>query len=136
MKKFLTLLVLLALAALLLLGGKGLGLGAGFGAAFGNMASEDGQQKQDTPDPVQDTEAPDAGEQNDPAALLSVSVVNNEYFYQNQRIELDDLADILAGTEGDFVVEITDDNAALKTYNRLLDKLTEMGIAFTEVTAD
>ena len=64
--------------------------------------------------------------------IISISVVDNDYSYENKRIALEELTRILAEIEPDFVVEITDDNASLKAYNRLLDALDSLSIPYTE----
>lgn len=64
--------------------------------------------------------------------MLKVSVINNEYFYDNNRISLDDFINKVKETETDKIVEVKDDNASLKAYNALLDKLKELKVSFIE----
>ena len=65
-------------------------------------------------------------------AIVNVSVVNNDYFYDNERISLDDFLIILHGIESDLVVQVRDDNASLRAYDELINKLQEEKIRYVE----
>ncbi len=123
MKKAKKLLILVAAMMILLsLLGLGFGLGAGKGAE-----SQPSSTSSITQPPVSSSESEHSV--ND-QKIISISVVDNDYSYGNKRIELDALTQILAEMEPGFVVEITDDNASLKAYNRLLDVLDSLSISY------
>lgn len=63
---------------------------------------------------------------------ICITVVENDYFYDNNRIEIDELLEILQSKKADFVVEINEDKASLKVYNKLLDALDELDIIYIE----
>lgn len=123
-KKLFKLLVLAGLIVLLLYLLRGLGFGLGSGDQ--GQAGDQNQTTQAEPSP-QPQEPEPAG------AAAEVSVLENEYIYENQRVTLDQLAEILAGMEGDVTVRVTDDNASLNAYNALLEKLGELDIPFVEM---
>lgn len=66
------------------------------------------------------------------AKKIAVLVSKDEYFYENSPITLEEIVSMLEGTESELVVEITDNNATHKAYDKLVDKLTELEISFTE----
>ncbi|MBQ4282812.1 MAG: hypothetical protein IJB96_02665 [Lachnospira sp.] len=63
--------------------------------------------------------------------MIAVSVVENDYLFENKKITLDELMTKLKAMDN-ICVEITSDNAALKTYNSLTDKLKAEGIEYVE----
>lgn len=90
---------------------------------------------------VNDTEAPkgDGGgnkfiHDGEPVEVKTVDVLvsKNEYFYENTPITLEELVSMLEEVEDQLVVEIADNNATHKAYNKLIDKLTELEITFVE----
>ena len=79
------------------------------------------------------TEVEQDGVENDSEdTIIKVSVVGNEYFYENERVSLDDFISKLEKLEGEVVVEVKDDKASLRAYNNLIEKLEELKISFTE----
>ena len=58
--------------------------------------------------------------------------MESDYFYNNDRIELDDVESMLKATTGEFIVEIKEDKASLKAYNKLVEKLEELGVNYIE----
>ena len=62
--------------------------------------------------------------------ILAITVVGNDYFYNNERVLLENFIVIIKGVEGKVIVEVKDDNASLKAYNNLLDELDEMNIEY------
>ncbi len=62
---------------------------------------------------------------------VAVSVVESDYLYENKKIGLDELVSKLKAVDN-VCVEITNDNAALKAYNSLTDKLKENKIEYVE----
>lgn len=61
-------------------------------------------------------------------AILAITVVGNDYFYNNERILLEDFIVIIQEIEGKVIVEIKDDNASLRAYNNLLNELDKINI--------
>ncbi len=139
-----------AVIAFLLGRGMGLGIGAGSGSgggipAAGSVAEESSGQEEPAPgeeEPAAEEEADDAAdtsgdsrseaEETPQTVILSISVVENEYFCDNERIALDDLIARIRATEGTPVVEISDDNASLDAYNELTGRLERERIRYYE----
>ena len=63
---------------------------------------------------------------------VAILVSKDEYFYENAPITLEGIAFMLEDVEGELVVEITDNNATHKAYDKLVDKLTELEVTFVE----
>lgn len=63
---------------------------------------------------------------------VAILVSKDEYFYENAPITLEEIASMLEDVEGELVVEITDNNATHKAYDKLVDKLTELEVTFVE----
>ena len=63
---------------------------------------------------------------------IAILVSKNEYFYENAPITLEEIVSMLEDVEGELVVEITDNNATHKAYDKLVDKLTDLEITFIE----
>lgn len=123
--------------------GAGFGGGAGSGEGDGNSkVKADGESssvieivEEDVTPTIEPTE--EATEEQDGAdvfegAVLAINVVGNDYFYNNERILLEDFILVVKDVEGKVVVEVKDDNASLRAYNGLLDKLDEMDIDYIE----
>lgn len=137
MKKLLAVLVLIiGIAAVVLTrcgGGFGLGLGFGTGKGDGdgNMAVNVSDEK------VEDSEAPEADNSDESTdeseeTILKVTVVENDYFYENEKTRLNTLMDRIKETDGDYVVEIKDEQASKNAYEALIEELKEDGIEYTE----
>lgn len=137
MKKLLVVLVLIiGIAAVVLTrcgGGFGLGLGFGTGKGDGdgNMAVNVSDEK------VEDSEAPEADNSDESTdeseeTILKVTVVENDYFYENEKTRLNTLMDRIKETDGDYVVEIKDEQASKNAYEALIEELKEDGIEYTE----
>lgn len=127
MKKIKKLIVIVA-AIIILLSLLGLGLGFGLGTGKGEESQPSNASITSQP-PVSSSESENIV--ND-RQIISIAVVDNDYSYENKRIELDELTRLLAEMEPGFVVEITDDNASLNAYNRLLDALDSLSISYVE----
>ena len=110
--------------------GSGFGFGKGNGD-IGNTQHEVSKiKKNQDKDEVKEEQRSSNTESH--TLMLKVSVINNEYFYDNNRISLDDFINKVKETETDKIVEVKDDNASLKAYNALLDKLKELKVSFIE----
>ncbi len=139
--------VIVVVGAVLLFGkGGGIGGGAGEGEGDGNTKIEtnidtSGDEENDTvtvEEKKEEEVKEETEEQNNGAtdtvegAILNISVVENEYFYDNERITLDDFMIIVDGIESELVVEVKDDNASLRAYEDLIEKLEEGKIKYVE----
>lgn len=145
LKNILIVLLVVTVIALIFFGiGGGFGGGAGSGEGDGNSkveAFEDNNSiteviEEDVIPKAEPTEEP-SEEQEDGAdifegAVLAINVVGNDYFYNNERIALEEFMVIAKEVEGELVVEVKDDNASLKAYNNLLDELDAVNIDYVE----
>lgn len=140
MKKILTIIVvIIVIAVLLLLLGAGLGFekgnGKGDGKGDGGAKVENSQTKADNEEnkTIDVDDASDkASEGKEISIAVKVSVVGNEYFYDNERLSLDELIAEIQKIDDSIVVEIKDDNASLKAYNAMIDALEENSINYIE----
>ena len=64
--------------------------------------------------------------------VYAITVVESDYFYNNDRIDLDGIENMLKATTGEYVVEIKEDKASLKAYNKLVERLEELGAKYIE----
>ena len=110
-------LVVIAIVAVVgfLTDGFGLGGGQGDGEGEGNVP--DTQSETDVSQPVIEE-----------LDFLSVTVSENEYLYQNSRLQLDELIDRLVTDAADTKVKITDENASKRAYENLIAALKEKKI--------
>lgn len=135
--------LLLIVIVLLIMFGVGLGFGKGSGEGDGegdrgkgdrNMLAEEVQDEAETKQ--EDTSVKDVIlqklEDNKENIVYKVNVVGNEYFYDNERIELSDLLLKLDDVSDEASVEVKDDNASLKAYNALINALEDKHITYTE----
>lgn len=60
---------------------------------------------------------------------IEITVSGNDYLYNGTAFSLDELAGILR-INPELPVSVTDDNASLKAYNDLIEKLKELGIQY------
>lgn len=135
MKKILTIIVVIIVVAVLLLLGAGLGFGKGNGKGDGGAKVENSQTKADNEEnkTIDVHDASDkASEGKEISIAVKVSVVGNEYFYDNERLSLDELIAEIQKMDDSIVVEIKDDNASLKAYNAMIDALEENSINYIE----
>ena len=130
MKKILLVIVVIVIIAIAVMLGLGLGFGNGSGDGKGdgkpNTVQEDSK--------IDESEKPTEknAEEDNEGVIIKVSVVGNEYFYENERITLDDFISKVKEIEGDLVVEVKDDKASLKAYNSLIDRLEELKASIIE----
>lgn len=141
MKKLLAFLagiIIIAIILFMLFGGFGLGKGSGSGEGESGVSTSQELDEVDEPaeNAVKNDQRDEKKNVSDEGTVIEVSVVKSEYFYNNKSVELDDLIGIIGEIDGKVVVEVTDDDAALKPYNKLLDKLDELGIQYVECVAD
>ena len=62
--------------------------------------------------------------------FLNVTVSENEYLYQNSRLQLDELMDKLVTDAAETKVKITDENASKRAYENLINALEEKNIRY------
>ena len=140
MKKVLGALVIIAV---LVLGGltrctAGIGLGFGLGPGRGNrdgnnpVEVNDANEEQEAEPESEDTAESSDGENESNETIIKVSVAGSDYFYENEKIELDLLLQRIKMTEGRYVVEIKDEQASKKAYEALIKALKKDGISYTE----
>lgn len=124
-KNLLIVAAIIGIALLIYYGfGGGIGGGKGEGEGNGNTVNSETQEDENT--------EKDGNEDDYEGAIFSVTVAGNDYFFNNERIKLEDLMEKLETVEGAFVVEIKDDNASLKAYNNLIDRLDNANMRFIE----
>lgn len=63
---------------------------------------------------------------------ISILVSEDDYFYENAPIEFDEIIVMLEQTDGEVVVEIIDNKATHKAYNKLIERLEELEISVIE----
>lgn len=97
--------------------GFGLGGGKGDGEGAGDVSAV--QSRSEVSEPVVEE-----------LNFLNVTVSENEYLYQNSRLQLDELMDKLVIDAVDTKVKITDENASKRAYNNLISALEEKNISY------
>lgn len=126
--------VIVLLVVLLTSLGSGFGFGPGKGKGEGEgngIAMENTSEQASEAESIATTETVN---RTNNKLVVAVSVVENDYFYQNKKTTLEDFVSELEALEEDFVVEVTDDNASLKAYKNLTDKLDELHYTYVEAT--
>lgn len=63
---------------------------------------------------------------------ISVLVNKEEYICDNTPMELDEIISKVQEVKGKLIVEVSDNNATLKAYNKLVDQLAELEISVIE----
>ncbi len=115
--------VVVVVAAAVIVGfltdGFGLGGGKGNDEGAGNASSV--QSEPNTSEPVVEE-----------LDFLNVTVSENEYLYQNRRLQLDELMDKLVVDAADTRVKVTDENASKRAYKNLISALEDKNIHYIE----
>lgn len=127
--------IVLAIAAVIVLVGYFGGAGWGDGDGDGNSSVATNQETSSSEEnDVVDSEEENSENKEDEydGAILAITVYENEYLYDNEEISLAGFIEIVKAVEGEFVVEVKDNNASLRAYNALLDKLEEMNVNVVE----
>lgn len=133
--------VIVIIVILMFLLGSGLGFGPGGEGSDGDGSGVsktsmivDAEEKESSEETLETNtaEIETPVDKGDKALTIAVSVVESSYFYQNKKITLDDFLAEMKEFDEDVIVEITDDNASLKAYNKLIDALEEIAITYTE----
>ena len=127
MKKIL-ILVVIVIIVIAAMCGFGLGLGKGDGRGEGDEKNNTIQEDTQTDKSEETTEINSEEDE----IIIKVSVVGNEYFYENERISLDDFVSRVKEMKGNLVVEVKDDKASLKAYKGLINRMKELNISIRE----
>ena len=110
----------------------------GFGLGFGKVPEKDNEkvEKSDTVSEskqVQDTsEVKTKEDQIKQVSVYVISVVKNDYIYNNISIELDEFLESIEDITENIIIEIIDDKASLKAYTKLTERLEELKIPYVE----
>lgn len=95
----------------------GFGLGSGDGEGAGNVSSV--QSEPEVSEPIVEE-----------LDFLNVTVSENEYLYQNSRLQLDELMNKLVTDTADTKVKVTDENASKRAYKNLIAALEDKNIHY------
>lgn len=128
MKKILSLLVIIIIIVIMSLFKFGFGFGSGNGSGDKNANTVQNKSTVKTNEEVSKTMSEDSNK----GAVMKVSVVGNDYFYNNERISLDDFVSKVKEISGDVSVEVKDDGASLRAYNDIINRLKDLHISITE----
>ncbi len=128
MKKILSLLVIIIIIVIMSLFKFGFGFGSGNGSGDKNANTVQNKSTVKTNEEVSKTMSEDSNK----GIVMKVSVVGNDYFYNNERISLDDFVSKVKETSGDVSVEVKDDGASLRAYNDIINRLKDLHISITE----
>lgn len=116
----------IAVAAAVVLGvftnGFGLGGGKGDGEGEGNVSSVQSESEKSEP-VVEELD------------FLNVTVSENEYLYQNSKLQLDELMNKLVIDADDTKVKVTDENASKRAYKNLITALEDKNIRYIKADA-
>lgn len=63
---------------------------------------------------------------------IAILVSENEYFYDNKPVGLDDIVKLIEDANGKVIVELTDNKATYKVYSGLIEKLEELEVEYVE----
>ena len=67
--------------------------------------------------------------------FLNVTVSENDYLYQNSRLQLDELMNRLITDAADTKVKVTDENASKRAYKNLINALEDEHIRYIKADA-
>ena len=116
----------IAVAAAVALGvftnGFGLGGGKGDGEGEGNVSSVQSESEKSEP-VVEELD------------FLNVTVSENDYLYQNSRLQLDELMSKLVTDAAETKVKVTDENASKRAYKNLINALEDEHIRYIKADA-
>ena len=83
------------------------------------------------PDETTADSAADGGNAGD-GQQIAITVSEERYLYDNREISYEELLTLLDCLGDDATVAVTDDQAAQRAYQQLIDALTERKLAYTE----
>lgn len=131
MKKLGCLVIVIIAAALIVLALLGLLKGFGLGGSGNSHGSAPASSLQSAaPSTAEEPLAtPEKSELQD---VIAITVAENEYLLNNQRVELQEIEAAVLECEQEVIVKITDDNASRKAYKGLVDLLDDLDVSYTE----
>lgn len=135
MKKAGCLIITIIVIALIIMGVLGFLKGFGFGGSGNSQGSESVADSQSTTQSVAQSTAEetfDSTEKSDRQNVIAVTVAENEYLLDNQRVGLQEIETAIMEHEQEVIVKITDDNASRKAYRELVDLLDHLDVPYTE----
>ena len=130
MKKILIIIPVIALVIVILLMKFGGGLGIGFGNGKGERNTPTQEQENEAEPNENDTS--NENQEEDKENVIKVTVAGNDYFYENEKIELEVLIKNLKEIDDNFVVQIKDEKASKNAYEALINALKDNGIMYTD----
>ena len=129
MKKIIPILLLIVVIIFVLMFlGAGLGFGKGSGTGEGDGITR-------SVNVVQENETDATSEKSNNTSeiqYVKVTVSEDDYFYDNEKIKLDNLISKLKEKEGDYILEVIDDQATKNAYDDLLDALDSNNLEYVE----
>ncbi len=121
MKKFVKFLIVIVVVIIILV----LLFRFGFGPGGGG-AGDSGEHSGNT------TEVQTEKEEKEEENVIRISVVGNEYIYENEQISLEELMEELKNTEEGSTIIVKDDEASKNAYEKLLKELDNGAFTYTE----
>lgn len=115
--------VIVAVVIFLGFGGKGIGGGKGNGKGSGTKEATTISVEEVTEEILVTTEE---------LKYIEITVSGNEYIFQNQKYEMDELISTVKKQAESLDVRITDDHSSIKAYKYLTEALSENSIHYIE----
>ena len=131
MKKLISLIIVLVIIAGALTIGNCLGWGKGNGNGSGDGTGNGNGTGQETVAAVEDVSGSETEDKYN-GAVYAITVAENDYFYDNNRMALEDIEKMLKESKGEKIVEIKEDKASIKAYNKLVELLEGLKVDYVE----
>lgn len=131
MKKLISMIIVLVIIAGALTIGNCLGWGKGNGNGSGDGTGNGNGTGQETVAAGEDVSGSETEDKYN-GAVYAITVAENDYFYDNNRMALEDIEKMLKETKGEKIVEIKEDKASIKAYNKLVELLEELKVDYVE----
>lgn len=131
MKKLISMIIVLVIIAGALTIGNCLGWGKGNGNGSGDGTGNGNGTGQETVAAGEDVSGSETEDKYN-GAVYAITVAENDYFYDNNRMALEDIEKMLKESEGEKIVEIKEDKASIKAYNKLVELLEGLKVDYVE----
>lgn len=131
MKKLISMIIVLVIIAVALTIGNCLGWGKGNGNGSGDGTGNGNGTGQETVAAGEDVSGSETEDKYN-GAVYAITVSENDYFYDNNRMALEDIEKMLKESEGEKIVEIKEDKASIKAYNKLVELLEGLKVDYVE----
>lgn len=131
MKKLISMIIVLVIIASALTIGNCLGWGKGNGNGSGDGTGNGNGTGQETVAAGEDVSGSETEDKYN-GAVYAITVAENDYFYDNNRMALEDIEKMLKESEGEKIVEIKEDKASIKAYNKLVELLEGLKVDYVE----